>query len=193
MSTVVAIETPAGVAIAGDTRIVDGDAVSSDQFRRVFGLRGVGVGVVGEAGAVQQFRRQFEVELRDRELRSDNAPEIDPVARIAAREAQEAGVDAVIAARDADGNASLREVASDGRMLEGDTVALGSGRGMGTGLLEAIDTDEAATDPAAAVRDVLETVIERDVDTGGEVSVWTLGSADRIEKDVRRSEEEGER
>ncbi|WP_050032421.1 20S proteasome subunit A/B [Halorubrum halophilum] len=193
MSTVVAIETPTGVAIAGDTRVVDGEAVSSDQFRRVFGLDGVGVGVVGESGAIQQFRRQFEVDLRDRGLRSGDAPDIDAVARIAARETQEAGVDAVIGARDADGAASLREVASDGRVLEGGKIALGSGRKVALGLLEALDADEMTNDPAAAVRSVLETVTERDVTTGGEVTVWVLGSADQIEQDVRRSGEEAER
>ncbi|WP_123623576.1 20S proteasome subunit A/B [Halorubrum sp. CSM-61] len=193
MSTVVAIETPTGVAIAGDTRLVDGDAVSSDQFRRVFGLKGVGVGVVGESGAVQQFRRQFEVKLRDRGLRSEKTPDIDVIARIAAREAEDAGVDAVIGARDDDGTATLREVASDGRVLEGGEVALGSGREIAIGLLEALDADEAANDPAAAVRNTLETVTERDVNTGGEINVWTLGSADQIEKDVRRSEDGAER
>lgn len=54
--------------------------------------------------------------------------------------------------------------------------------------------DEAANDPATAVRNVLETVMERDVDTGGEIDVWTLGSADQAEQGVRRfGEEEAER
>jgi proteasome beta subunit len=193
MSTVVAIETPTGVAIAGDTRLVDGDAVSSDRFRRVFGLRDVGVGVMGESGAVGEFRRRFEAELRERGLRSGNAPDIDAVARIAARETEESGVDAAVGARGDDGTAGLREVASDGRVLEGGTVALGSGREVALGLLEALDADDAAADPADAVRNVLETVMERDAETGGEVNVWVLGSADEIEKDVRRSETGAER
>jgi proteasome beta subunit len=193
MSTVVAVETPTGVAIAGDTRVVDGEAVSSDRFRRVFGLGDVGAGVVGDPGAVQQFRRRFEVAVQDREQRSGDPPDVDAVARIAAREARSAGVDAVVGAREADGTASLREVASDGRVLEGGEVALGTGSAVALGLLEALDTGEAAEDPAAAVRNVLETAMERDADTGGEVDVWTLGSADRTEQDVRRSGEEAER
>lgn len=193
MSTVVAVETPTGMAIAGDTRVVDGEAVSSEQFQRVFDVRGVGVGVVGESGAIQQFRQWLDVALQDRGFEGDDTIDIDAVARIAAREAQRAEVDAVVGARDADGAASLRQVASDGRVLDSGKVALGTGSEVALGLLEALDMDEAANDPAAAVRDILQTVMERDVDTGGEVDVWTLGDADRVEQGVRRFEEEAER
>jgi len=85
MSTVVAVETPTGIAIAGDTQVVDGESVSSDQFQRVFDVRGVGVGVVGESGAVQQFRQWFDVALQDRGFEGDDTIDIDAVARIAAR------------------------------------------------------------------------------------------------------------
>lgn len=193
MSTVIAVETPTGVAIAGDTQVVDGETVSSNQFPRVFDLGGVGVGVVGESGAIQQFRRLFEVALQDRGLESGNTLDIDTVARIAARETQRAGVDAVVGARDADGTARLREVGADGRVLDSGEVALGTGSVVALGLLEALGTDEAANDPAVAVRNILETVLERDVDTGGEVDVWTLGSADRIEQGVYRCEDVAER
>lgn len=94
MSTVVAIETPTGVAIAGDTRVVDGGTVSSDRFQRVFDLGGVGIGVTGKSAAVQEFWRSFEVALRDRGLEISDTPDIDAVARIAARETEKASVDA---------------------------------------------------------------------------------------------------
>ena len=178
MSTVVAIETPTGVAIAGDTRIVDGESVSSDGFQHVFEVRGVGVGVVGEPGAVQQFRQRLDVAIQDRGFEGNNDPDIDVVARIAAREAKRAGVDVAVGARDDDGAPSLREVGSDGRVLDNSEIALGTGSAVALGLLEALDTDEAANDPTAAVRDVLQTVIERDTETGGEVDVWTLGGED---------------
>jgi len=97
-------------------------------------------------------------------------------------------------ARDDDGAASLRQIASDGRVLDSGVAALGTGSAVALGLLEALDMDEAANDPATAVRNVLETVMERDVDTGGEIDVWTLGSADQAEQGVRRfGEEEAER
>ncbi|WP_418279810.1 hypothetical protein [Halorubrum sp. DTA98] len=76
MSTVVAVETPTGVAIAGDTQIVDGETVSSDRFQRVFDVRDVDVGVVGESGAVQQFRQRFEVALHDRGIKSGDTPDV---------------------------------------------------------------------------------------------------------------------
>ncbi|SDF81768.1 proteasome beta subunit [Halorubrum xinjiangense] len=192
MSTVVAIETPTGVAIAGDTRVIDGGAVSSDQFQRVFDLSGVGVGVAGESAAVREFWRSFEIALRDRGLESGDAPGVDAVARMTARETENAGVDAVVGALDADGAASLRRVSGDGRVLEADAVALGTGSRVALGLLEALDEEEAASDPERAVRDVLETVIAKDVDTGGDVDVWTLGSAARIERDGRDLENEEE-
>ncbi|RAW44615.1 hypothetical protein DQW50_13360 [Halorubrum sp. 48-1-W] len=131
MSTVVAIETPTGVAIVGDTRVVDGGTVSSDRFQRVFDLGGVGIGIAGKSAAVQEFYRSFEVALRDRGLEISDTPDIDAVARIAARETEKASVDAVVGARDAD--------------------------------------------------------------TGGEVDVWTIESADRITPDVRRAGEGAER
>jgi len=194
MSTVVAVETPTGIAIAGDTQVVDGESVSSDQFQRVFDVRGVGVGVVGESGAVQQFRQWFDVALQDRGFEGDDTIDIDAVARIAARETERAGVDAVVGAHDDDGAASLRQIASDGRVLDSGVAALGTGSAVALGLLEALDMDEAANDPAAAMRNVLETVMERDVDTGGEIDVWILGSADQAEQGVRRfGEEEAKR
>lgn len=175
MSTVVAVETPTGVAIAGDTQVTDGESVSSDGFQRVFDVRGVGVGVVGESGAIQQFRQWFDVAIQDRGFEGSDAPDIDAIARIAARATQRAGVDAVVGARDDDGAVSLREVGSDGRVLDSGEVALGTGSEVAIGLLEALDMEEAANDPAAAVRNVLKTVMERDADTGGEIDVWTLG------------------
>jgi len=49
---------------------------------------GVGVGVVGESGAVQQFRQWFDVALQDRGFEGDDTIDIDAVARIAARETE---------------------------------------------------------------------------------------------------------
>ena len=201
MSTVVAIETPTGVAIAGDTRVADEGAVSSDRFQRVFDLGGVGIGVAGDSAAVQEFWRSFEVALRDHGLESGDTPDVDAVGRITARGAEKASVDVVVGACDADGVASLREVSADGRVLDDDTVALGDGDAVALGdgdavaldVLETLDAEQAANDPAAAVRNVLERVMERDADTGGEVDVWTIESADRITPDVRRSGEGAER
>jgi len=134
MSTVVAVETPTGIAIAGDTQVVDGESVSSDQFQRVFDVRGVGVGVVGgESGAVQQFRQWFDVALQDRGFEGDDTIDIDAVARIAARETERAGVDAVVGAHDDDGAASLRQIASDGRVLDSGVAALGTGSAVALG------------------------------------------------------------
>lgn len=191
MSTVVAIEAPTGVAIAGDTRVAYDGTASSDRFQRVFDLRGVGIGVDGESAEVQEFWRSFETALRDRGLETGDAPGVDAVARITARETQKAGVNAVVGARDADGIARLRKVSADGRVIDDDAVALGGRNAVAFGV-EALGAERAGNDPAAAVRNVLETMMERDVATGGEVDVWTLASADRIERGARDIEREEE-
>lgn len=185
MPTVVAIETDDGVVIAGDSRAVVDGTVQSDQIQRVVDLGAVGVGVVGAVGDLQTFHRRFEAAVRSQEIERDVEADIDRVARIAAREAERASVDAAVAARDADGIPRLRQVGADGRVLAERVIALGSGAAAAAGRLEARPND---LDFAAAVdlaRDVVETVRERDVETGGAVDVWTLGA------DVADGAEEG--
>src|SRR6056297_282301 len=100
MGTVVAVEADAGVALAGDTRESQEGIVASDRFRRVFDHDGVGVGVAGQAGDVGSFRRAFEAALRERAFEAPDDPDVDTVARIAARTASEAGVDVAVAGSD---------------------------------------------------------------------------------------------
>lgn len=176
MGTVLAVEGRDGVVIAGDSRDVDDGTVTSERVQRVFDLDGVGAGVVGEVSDIQEFRRQLDAELRSRRLEPGDAVDIDEVARIAARQARRASVDAVVASREAAGHARLREVGSDGRVLSDSPVALGSGAAVALGRLEAIDLDAGVDEVASSVRDVVATTMERDTDTGGEVDVWTLAS-----------------
>jgi proteasome beta subunit len=174
MSTVVAIRSEAGVAIAGDTQTSNDGVVSSDGLRRVFDIRGVGAGVVGETDAIQEFERQFEAALRDREFETSDGLEIESVARIAAREAENADVTTIVAARDSEGTPRIREVHTDGSILEESTIAIGTGAALALGQLEATRLGNDIDDLTAAVRDVIAVVIERDVDTGGDIVVWTL-------------------
>lgn len=171
MGTVVAIESDNVVAIAGDTRTVDGGTVTGTATR-VFALDTAAVGVVGKQGDVQAFERRVESELDEQRLKRGEDLEIDEVARIAARHAEAAAVDAVISAMDREGTARLRQVGSDGRVLDDDRVALGSGAQVAYGQLEGLGSVD---DPADAARAVVETVIERDTATGGDVDVLTVG------------------
>lgn len=178
MGTVVAVEADAGAVVAGDRRATEGGVVSSDEFRRVFDVEGVGVGVAGDPGAVQSFRRQFEAAVRDREFETDDHPDVEAVARIAARTAEEAAVDAVVAARDDAGVPRIRQVDADGSVLTGPAVALGSGAQFALGQLESISPTGDVEDLAETARSVVESAMERDADTGGDVDVWTLADGD---------------
>lgn len=189
MGTVVAIESDRGVAIAGDTRAVDGGTVTGEHDSRVFDLGTAAVGAVGDPGDLQEFRRQVEAELQGERLERDDDPGIEELARMAARHARAANVDAVVAGRDRDGTARLREVGSDGAVLEATEVALGSGVQVAYGQLEDLDTDPAG-EVGATARAVVETVVERDTATGGDVEVRTL---DNDEGDRADGGEDGER
>ena len=183
MGTVVAIESDGGVAIAGDTSAVTDGTVRSESVDRLFEFDSMGAGAVGDPGAIQEFGRELDAELRHRELEAGSAG-IEELARIAERQARSAGVDAVVAARDDEGIARLREIGAERGVLSTSTAAIGSGAPVALGQLEAVqsglDLDEAAT----KVRDIVRAVAERDAETGGDVEVWTLASDDREGSDT---------
>lgn len=177
MGTVVAIATETRVAIAADSLAVDGDTVTGEGVGRVFEFDSVGGGAVGDPGDVQEFQRQLESAVQSRELERGKPVDVDSLARIAARQASNANVDAVVGARDADGVARVREVGSDGRVMENDRVALGTGAQVALGRLESFGDDLEAGAVAETAREVLETVADRDTKTGGEIVVWSLDDA----------------
>jgi proteasome beta subunit len=176
MGTVVAIAAEGGVAIAGDTRRVDGQSVTSTQFGAVFDFQSAGAGVVGEASDIQTFGRRLESEVTRWRLERDSEVEIDALGRIAARIARETGVEAAVAARDASGIARLRKVGIDGHIFDASEVALGSGAEIALGRLETADPDSPVNDVTATAREVIELVLERDVATGDSVDIFSLGN-----------------
>lgn len=175
----VAIETDAGVVLAGDTRTTTGGTVTSDSVQRVFDLDGAGAGAVGDPGDVDEFGRRLESELRTHEMETDTGTALNWIARTAAETATATGVEAVVGARDADGVARIRRVGPDGSVLEDATVALGSGAPVALGRLEDADLGADLDETAALARDVVAVAAERDVETGGDVDVWTLASPER--------------
>lgn len=175
MGTVVAIEAEGGVVIAGDSRQTRGGTVRSDSAERAFDLDGAGAGAVGDVGNVDEFRRRLSSELRSRRLETEEDPDVGWVARAAAEVASATGVEAVVGAPDEDGVPRVRRVGADGSVLADRTVALGSGAQLALGRLEAVDLDLSVAEAEDLVRDVLETVAERDTETGGDVEVWSMG------------------
>ena len=177
MGTIVALESQEGVVIAGDSQTTTGRTVTSQNVQRLFDFDTVGAGVVGATGDIQEFRRHFESELRELRIDKERDLEIGKVARVAARQAETAKVDAVVAARDADGTARLREVGSDGRVLENSTAALGSGAEVAYGRLETVDLAVSLTDATSTASDIVTTAVARDSESGGDVEVWSLSNA----------------
>lgn len=176
MGTIVAIETDDGVAIAGDRRTTHSGTVTGDTANRVFDLDGIGAGAVGQEGDVDEFRRQLEAELREAELERGMDVDADSLGRIAARVAQDAGVDAVVAARDGDGAARLRQVGPDGSVLSDRSAAVGTGAELALGRLESADRDVDLAATEEFLRETVESLAERDPETGDEVELWSLAS-----------------
>ncbi|WP_255191795.1 hypothetical protein [Natronobeatus ordinarius] len=176
MGTIVAVETDAGVVIAGDRRVTHGGIVTGDSATRVFDLDGIGAAAVGEAGAVDAFRRRLEAELEAAEFERRRELTVEVLGRIAARVAEAADVEAVVATRDDEGIARIRQVGADGSVLSNPVAALGSGAEPALGVLEEADRNRDLESTEALVRDVLEAVAERDPDTGEKIDSWSLAS-----------------
>lgn len=179
MGTVVAIETTGGAAIAGDRLATRGGTVTSGSAERVFDLDAVGAGAVGEEGDVDAFRRRLDAELRSERMERHREIDVEVLARIAAEIAGDVGVEAVVATRDEEGVARIRQIGPDGSVLPGPVVALGSGAPIALGRLEAADRDRDLDATEELVRETVETVAERDADTGEVVDRWSLASRER--------------
>lgn len=174
MGTIVAVETDGGVAIAGDSRTTRDGTVASEAAGSVFDFGEVGAGAVGDQGDVDELRRRLDVELDETER--DREVTIEVLATIAADVAEDTGVEAVVACRDDDGTARAKQVDPDGGILPGPVFALGSGAQVALGMLESADRDRELGSTEAFVRDVMESVAERDADTGSNVDLWSLAS-----------------
>ena len=181
MGTVVAFASTAGVAIAGDTSgttdetMTAGATVSSGRVQRVFDFGQAGAGAAGSPGGVQEFGRRLESEYRSQEREHDRVG-IERLGRIAGRLAERTGIDGVIATRDEEGVARLREIREDGSALATEMVAFGSGGPVALGRLEGADSDRTLDETATLVREAVDVASRRDGATDGSVDVWSLAS-----------------
>lgn len=178
MGTVVGLEVTGGVAIASDTGVTEDGVVTSEGIRRIFEFDSMMAGAAGSPGRVQTFGRRLEAELRTQEIEHGSGIDLEKLARIAARESERAGVDAIVAAPDTEGIVRLREIGADGRVLSSPTVALGSGAAIALGQLETLELDLDVNGAADAARKVLRMVRERDSGTHGEIDVRTIANDD---------------
>lgn len=174
MGTVVAVESADRVAIAADSLGVEDGTVRSRSVDRLVRLDGAIAGAVGDRAGVDEFRRRLEHEIEGYETERGRAIRIDPLARIAAREADSADVDAVVAALDDDGAAKLRRVDAGGGVVAVGRTALGTGPAVAMGELESFDPDEAGEGLADRLREIVEHVAAVDPETGGDVEAIEL-------------------
>jgi proteasome beta subunit len=174
VSTILGIETDAGVVLAADRASIGSDGTVRGTVDRVFGFDAAGAAAVGDPGDVESFERRLQAELDRDRIERDRPVGVDRVARVASRIAAETGVEALVAARDGEGTARLRAVDADGAVLADAVAAFGSGAPLALGRLEGATFDEAEGPPEDRAREVLAAVAARDSETGEEADVWTL-------------------
>lgn len=179
----IAVETDGGVAVGGDSLATDDGTVTSEHVDHVFEFDGVGAAATGSRTGVNEFEREFGAKIRSQRLETDTPLSLDRLASLAAEVTRTAEVEAVIAAPDGDGTPRVRRVGGDGSVTEGPIVALGTGAAVALGVLEGADLHVDVDDAAALVRETMETVADRDTETGGEIEVWTLPADETDDRD----------
>lgn len=173
MGTIVGVRLADGIALAADRRATAGGTVSTERLEKLFDYDDAGAAATGEPGAIQEFGRRLDDEIRQLRTRQ-TAVRISPLERLASRIAAEAGAEAIIAARDGDGIARLRAIDPEGGATGDDTFARGTGARLALGQLDGADLDIETREAGELLEDVFESVAERDADTGDEIDIWTL-------------------
>ncbi|MDY6764118.1 MAG: 20S proteasome subunit A/B [Halobacteria archaeon] len=174
MGTVIGFEFEGGAVIAGDRLVVEGNTVRSRNARKVFDYDRVGAGAVGSQGDVKEFSNSLESEIRKYGIEHGNTMRIERAASVASSIAKETNINAIVSAHDADEIAEIRQIDSEGGVLEDDVTAVGSGSGVALGFLEGCDTRVSLDEAKSIVQECFETVAERDPRTGDEFDIWSL-------------------
>lgn len=176
--------TAVGGAVVGSDRRTTGDGtVTGDSLRRLVVVDGAAAVAAGDPGSVEAFLGRVERAVREHRTREGEPPGVGRLARVAADEAEAAGVEAVVVARDDGGAAALRAATADGGVLADRVVAFGTGAPVALGRLEGLPEDADLDAAEAAVREALERAADRDSETGETVDVWRLADADADSED----------
>ena len=174
MSTIVGLETEGGTVLAGDRGHVEGGTKVSEGVRRVFDVDDAAAAAVGEPGAIDEFGRRFETQVREYGIEHGGSIGIGRLARTASEIAKEVGVDAIVSARDDEATARIRSIGRDGAVLSDSAIAFGTGAQVALGRLEDVEIGADVDDAEARVREIFGAIAERDAETGDEIDVWTL-------------------
>jgi proteasome beta subunit len=103
-------------------------------------------------------------------------PNVEVVARSAARICESEGVEAIVAGRDGESTARLRTIGNDGSILEDEAAALGSGAEMALARLDEAEFAEDIDGVADQIREIMAGIAERDTETGTDVDLVTIAS-----------------
>lgn len=174
MGTVIGVRFKDGVALAADKRATSGSSVRSENVEKLFDYDAAGAVAAGEPSAIQTSGRKLDSEIRTRQTEQGTTIQIDPLSRLASDLAAETGVEAVVAARDADLVARIRAIDSSGGELAEEIVAQGTGAAFALGQLEGVDREISVREAPEILESLFESVAERDTETGTEIDVWTL-------------------
>lgn len=178
MPTVIGVRFDDGVVLAGDGREVRDRQVISDDLDRVVEFEDVAIASPGPTNGLDELTRTVEDELATYANRNGHPVSASAFERILASASQHAGVDCLGAVRDDAGEARLLRVDADGGVMIDETAALGSGAAIASGQLESLRTAQSSADGVSVLEEVLETVAERDTDTGTSFSTVVLDDSD---------------
>lgn len=174
MGTAVGVRGKDGVALAADRRIVVADTVQTEEFDHLLTFDGVIVAIVGTPGPAKVATRDLEGAFREYRLAHDRGPGLAPCRRIVSEQVSAQGISALLAARDADGQAGLVQVDPEGGTVTDQRLAIGEGRAVAIGLLESVNISGPIADLATELESVMTTVAERVVSVGSRVDTAVL-------------------
>jgi proteasome beta subunit len=174
MGAVVGIDADGGAVLASDTLAVDDGTVTSENAKQLFEFDDAIVGAVGDRGDVEEFARSVRGELQQVDVEPGTDLDVGRFGRIAASAAADVGVEALVAARDGAGNASVRRVGPSGAVVSVTTGALGSGSAVALGYLKGKGPPEGLPDAVELARESVQAAQDVDVETGGDVEAVTL-------------------
>ncbi|MFD1564135.1 proteasome subunit beta [Haloarchaeobius amylolyticus] len=178
--TLVGLATRDGVLLAADTRTSQDTVVRSERVRKLAQVHPTAaMGSTDHLGTAQSFVRTVRLEADRYEAERGEPmtlPELSAVAAEKLRSASEAGT-FVLGGVDDDGS-HVFCLRPDGGVLEDEAVAIGSGREIATGVLEAGATDSLTMAEARRVAGrALASGAERDTLTGIGVCVAEITAA----------------
>ncbi len=177
MSTILGIECAGGAVVAADRTVVRGGSVASTNKERTFEFDECGAVALGDD--VDAFGRELENEVRSYTTEQDEEMGLTPFASVASDLAESHGVAVILAARDDDGVARVRAVDESGGVTEDPVAAFGSGASFALGQLETLERDDLSLDAAVTeIEGLFAAVAERDTETGDEIDLYSLESAD---------------